>query len=66
MTEFRRRLDLGKEPLAAERGGEVRVQYLDRDVALVLEVVGEVHRRHAARTEFALHAVAVGECRRES
>ena len=28
---------------------------------MVLEVLGEVDRRHAARPEFALEAVAVGE-----
>ena len=54
-------LDLGEEPLGAEDGGELGVQHLERDLAVVLEVVGEVHRRHAARAELALDAVAVGE-----
>jgi hypothetical protein len=30
---------------------------LDRDVAVVLEVAGEVHRRHAARAELAGDAI---------
>jgi hypothetical protein len=40
---------------------KVRVQHLDGHVALVPQVVREVHGGHAASTEFTLHAVAVGE-----
>ena len=50
-----------QEPLAAERGAEVGVQHLDGDVAVVPEVVREIHGRHAARAELALDAIAVGE-----
>ena len=42
MLEPRGRLDLGQEPLGAERGGEIGVQHLDRDVAIVAEVVREI------------------------
>ena len=54
-------LDLGEEPLGADHGGELGAQHLDRDLAIVLEVVREVHGGHAARAELALDAVPVGE-----
>ena len=66
MLQVRRRLDLGEEPLGAECRGEIGVQHLDRDLAVVLEVVREVDRGHAARAELALDAVAVGEGRAET
>ena len=37
------------------------MQHFDGDFALVAEVMGQVHRRHAAGTELALDPVAVGE-----
>ena len=42
------RLDLAEEPVGADDRGQLRPQDLDRDLAVVLEVLGEVHRRHAA------------------
>ena len=57
-------LDLAQESLGADHGGELGAQHLDRDLAVVLEVVGEVDRGHAARAELALDAVAVGQGRR--
>ena len=53
-------LDFGEEALRAERRGELRLEHLERDVAIVLEVVSEVDRRHAALAESA-RAVAVGK-----
>ena len=46
---------------AAERRTQVRVQHLHRDVALVLEIVREVHSGHTAGAEFALEALAIGQ-----
>ena len=40
---------------------EFRTQHLYGDPAFVLEVLGEVHRGHAALTELALDAVAIGK-----
>ena len=51
--------DLGEEALAAEHRGQLGAQDLEGDVAVVLEVVREIDRRHAARAELALDAVAV-------
>ena len=46
-------------------GGEFGPQDLDGDLAVVLEVVGEIDRGHAAGAELALDAVAVGQGGRE-
>jgi hypothetical protein len=54
-------LDLGEEPLGADHGGQLGPEHLDRDLAVVLQVVGEVHRGHATRAQLAVEAVAVGE-----
>ena len=66
MRESRGELDLAQKPIAAERCGEIGVERFERDVAAVLDVVREVHRRHAASAELALDAVAVGERGEES
>ena len=50
-----------EEPLGAEHGGELGPEHLERDLAVVLEVLGEVDGRHAALAELALDAVAVGQ-----
>ena len=54
--------DLAEEPLGAERVGEFGVEDLDRHRAIVLEIVCEVNRGHAALPELALEAVAVDQC----
>ncbi len=59
VLELSRGLDLGEESLGAERRREVRMQHLDRDVAIVLEVVREVDRGHPSRAELALDEVAI-------
>ncbi len=54
-------LDLAEEPLGPERGGQLGPQHLHRDLAVVLDVLGEVHGGHAALPELALEPVAVAE-----
>ncbi len=66
MLQRCRGLDLDHEPLGSEHRGEFGLQDLDRDLAVVLQVLGEVDRGHSARTEFALDAIAVGEGRRQA
>ena len=61
MLQPRGDLDLAAEPLGAERRREVGAQHLDRHLAVVLEVFGEIDHRHPALAELALDAVAVGE-----
>ena len=63
MLQRRRRLDLLHEPLGAEHRGELGLEELERDLAIVLQVGAQIHRRHAALTEMALDAVAAREGR---
>ena len=53
--------DLALEPLRAERRGQLRMQDLEGDGAVVPNVPGEVDRGHAAAPELALEAVAVAQ-----
>ena len=52
-------MDLPQEPLVAEGRGELGEQRLERHRALVLDIVGELHRGHPAVANFALEAIAV-------
>ncbi|HEY3934377.1 MAG TPA: hypothetical protein VGL65_07125 [Gemmatimonadales bacterium] len=61
MVESRGDLHFGKKALGAERRGEIRAQDLDRDIAVMLEVVREIDRRHAASPKLAFDGVAVGQ-----
>src|SRR4029078_1143376 len=61
MREPRRRLDLEQEAFGADTRGELLAQDLDRDGAVVFEIVREVPGGHAAGPELAIDAVAVGE-----
>ena len=61
MLEVRRRLDLGEEPLGTDDRCEFGLEHLQRDLALVLQVIREVDRRHPALAEFGLDAVAAFE-----
>ena len=61
MLELGDDVDLAEEPLGAQRRGELGPQDLERDLAVVLEVVGEVDGGHAALAELALDAVAAAE-----
>ena len=61
MGELGGDLDLAEESLGAERGGQIGTENLERDSAVVLEVVGEIHHGHPAPTQFPLDDVAVGE-----
>jgi hypothetical protein len=54
--------NLREEPFAPECGAQLGVEHLDRNVALVAHVVCEVHGRHAASAQFALDAIAFGQC----
>ncbi len=61
MLKVRRRLDLGQEPLGSDHRCQFRLQYLEGDLALVLQVVGQVDRSHAAFAEFTLDGVPTFE-----
>ena len=61
MLQRRDRLDLAQEPLGADDGGQLGPENLDRDLAVVLQVLGQIDRGHAALAELALDAVAAAE-----
>ena len=61
MLQPRRGADLGEEAFATEGRTKIGMQHLDGDIALVPQIMREVHGGHAAGAEFALDAVAVGE-----
>lgn len=58
-------LELSREPdleaLGAEEGAEPGAQHLDGDGAVVLQVLGEIHGRHAAAAQLAAEQVPVGD-----
>src|SRR5262245_38639729 len=58
MLEPRGELDLPLEPLGAERGGELRMEDLERDGAVVAEVLDQIDRGHAPAAELALERIA--------
>ncbi len=56
-------LDLGEKALGPDDRGQLRPQQLEGDPAVVPEVMGQIHRGHAAGTDFTLEPVAFGEGR---
>ena len=50
--------DLALEPVGPERGGQLGVEHLERDRAVVLEVLGQEHGGHPPAPELALERVA--------
>ncbi len=54
-------LDLLHEPLGPEDRGKLRPQYCDGDLAVVLQLVGQVDVCHATFAQVAFDFVAVGE-----
>ena len=61
MLELGGDLDLAQEPLGTDDRGELGMQHLDGDLAVVLEVLRQVDGGHAAPAELALDQVAVGQ-----
>ena len=66
MLQPRGRLDLGQKTIGAERGGEVGMQDLHRDVAIVADVAGEIDARHPSAAYLAIDAIAIGDGLREA
>jgi hypothetical protein len=58
--------DLAEEALVAEHGGELGMQDLEGDGAVVLQVARQEDGGHAAAAELAVEAVAVGQVGLES
>ncbi len=53
------------EPFSAQHRREFGAQHLDGDLALVLQVLGDIDGRHAAFAQVAFDLVAVSEGGRE-
>ncbi len=60
------RANLAQETIGAQCGTEIRMKHLDRDIAIVPQIMREIDGSHPASAELALDAVAVGERRCES
>ena len=54
VLQLRGDLDFAEEARRPQRGGEILAQHLDRHLAMMLEVLGEIDRRHPALAELAL------------
>jgi hypothetical protein len=52
-------VDLAEEPLRAQRGGQLRPEDLDRDIAAVLPVVGAVDVGHAPVPDLTIEFITV-------
>ena len=63
VLEIRGDSDLAQESLDAEHGAELRIEDLERDEAVVLEIAREEDRRHAAATDLTLDRVAARRVR---
>jgi hypothetical protein len=58
MLQLRGNLDLPKESRATHRSGEILAQHLHRDLTVVLLILGEIDRRHAAAADLAIDAIS--------
>ena len=54
-------LDLAEEAVGPERRGELGVEHLERDRAVVLDVLRQEHRGHPTAAELALERVAAAQ-----
>jgi hypothetical protein len=61
MLQVGDRPDLVDEAIGADGGDDLSLYDLQGDLAIVAEVVREVNRRHASRTQLALDAVVARE-----
>jgi hypothetical protein len=55
--------DLTEESVGTERGGKLGAENLERDLALVPQVAGEVDGGHATLSQFPLQLVSVSQRR---
>ena len=58
--------DLAKEPVGADRGGQLGPEHLDRDRAGRAGGPAAIDHRHAAPAELTIHAITAGQVGREA
>ncbi len=62
MLEIRSSRYLLHESFGAEHGGEFGAQDFNRDLTVVLKILGKINRGHAALTDLTLDLVAASKC----
>ena len=62
MVKVRGDLDLREEPLGADDGAELGIEKLQRDLAVMLDVAGEIDRRHSSGADLTLDRISIGQC----
>jgi len=63
MLEIRGGLDFLQEPLGANDSCQLGAKHLERNLAIMLDVLDEIDRGHTAGPNLSLEPVAVGEGR---
>ena len=61
MLELRCNLDLPEKPLGTNDRGKLLAEHLERHLAMMFEVFGEVYDRHSAAAQFAAKPVPIGD-----
>jgi hypothetical protein len=61
VLEVRRDVDLVQKPPGTQDGRKLGLEHLDRDLSAVLQVLGQVDRRHPTAADLPLDGIAVGE-----
>ena len=62
VLEVSSRLDFGEKSFGPDHGSQFGLQHLQRDLTLVLEIVGQIHGSHPAFTQLSLDGVATFQC----
>ena len=62
VVELGRKPDLPQKPFGTDFGRHLGTEELDGDRSGVLQVVGQIDRRHASAPELALKHVQVSQC----
>ena len=61
MLQVRRDADLAQKSLGAEHRAQLRIENLERDAPIVLDVASQVYGRHPAATNFTVEEVGGSE-----
>ncbi len=61
MAQPRRDLDLAEKAVGAYGVSELRIEHLERDLAAVANVLGEIDRRHPAAADLAFDPITAAD-----